>query len=294
MRIDSRIRTSLARTAGLLAALSLGTHGAIAGDGDRTLHRLARVAELYRDNALGFACQETIAYTGPKPGRLQLAYLFIRDESGRLRDFRTWKTGTTAKERGREVDPRDYKVPRFLASAYLFAFVFRSDRQPLYRFKLLGESTVGDRTAIKIEFIPRNPIRKGLNDWVGYASVDRDTSQILEVEAYTPADWNRVVRRDADLATAPKRDPHEEHKTYDVERIVAEFGFEKNGMRFPSHVEIKSTRFTVVPGAAEDALRETTLRTVTQDYSRFEFFSVRSSEEITRFVDGDAPLPPVK
>jgi len=279
----------------LAVALSAAALGASEVDQERTLTRLARVAELYRDNALGFACQETIAYSGKASGRLQFAYLFIRDENKRLRDFRTWKTGTTAKQRGQEVDLRDYHVPRFLESAYLFAFAFRSDRQPLYRFNVTGNPPGGGRSAIRIEFIPRNPIRKGLNDWVGYASVDSETSQILEVEAYTPANWNRLVRRDMDVATARERDPRrEENATYDIERVVTEFGFEKNGMRFPSHVEITTTRFKVVLGAIDDALRENRLQTVTQDYSRFEFFSVRSSEEIKRFVDGDGPLPVVK
>jgi hypothetical protein len=278
----------------LAVALSATVLAASEVDKERTLTRLARVAELYRDSALGFACQETIAYSGKTSGRLQLAYLFIRDENGRLRDFRTWKTGTTAKTRGQEVDLRDYHVPRFLESAYLFAFVFRSDRQPLYRFNVTGNPQGGGRGAIRIEFIPRNPIRKGLNDWAGYAIVDGETSQILEVEAYTPENWNRLVRRDMDVATANERDPRREDRpTYDIERVVTEFGFEKNGMRFPSHVEITTTRFTVVLGAIDDPLRDTRLQTVTQDYSRFEFFSVRSSEEIQRFVDGDGPLPVV-
>jgi hypothetical protein len=274
----------------LLAAVSLAAHGADGSGRERTLARLARVAELYRDAALGFACQETITYKGSETGRIRFAYLFIRDESGKLRDFRTWKTGTTAAERGREVDPRDYKIPRYLASAYLWAFVFRSDRQPLYRFDVLREETLRDRTAVVIEFLPKEPIRKGLNDWAGFASVDRVSSQILEVEAYTPADWNKKIRRDADVAAAPTRDVHDDREPYEIERIVTVFGFEKNGMRFPSHVEITKTRSTVAPGPIEDALRETTLRTVIQDYSHFEFFSVRSSEEILRFVNGEAPL----
>jgi hypothetical protein len=274
----------------VIGTFAIAWTGAVATDRERTLARLARVAELYRDSALGFACEETITYSGSQTGRIRFAYLFIRDESGRLRDFRTWKTGTTAKERGREVDPRDYRVPRFLASAYLFAFVFRSDRQPLYRFDVIGEKAVGGRSAVTIEFIPRNPIRKGLNDWAGVAVVDRETSQIIEFEAYTPANWNRKIRRDAAVASAPKRDRHENYETYDIERIVTSFGFEKNGMRFPSHVAITRTRSTVVPGPVDEPLKETALLKVTQEYSRFEFFSVRSSAEILRFVDGEAPL----
>ena len=276
------------------AALSITSPGGGGPVPERALHRLARVAELYRDNALGFACEETIAYTGRTTGRLQFAYLFIRDDSGKLRDYRTKKTGKTAEERSREVDLRDYNVPRFLASAYLFAFVFRSDRQPLYRFYAAGEDRIDGRSAMRVQFIPRNPIRKGLNDWVGYADIDRETSQILRVDAYTPENWNLLVRRDADVAAAEARKPQDDHPTYEIERIVTEFGFEKNGMRFPSHVEITTTQFTVLPGGAQDPYRENKLRTVTQDYSGFEFFSVRSSEEITRFVNGDGPLPLAK
>jgi hypothetical protein len=276
------------------AALSIATRSAGDPVPERALQRLARVAELYRDNALGFACEETIAYSGRRSGRLQFAYLFIRDDSGKLRDFRTWKTGTTAEERGREVDPADYDVPRFLTSAYLFAFVFRSDRQPLYRFYVAGEDQIDGRSAMRIQFIPRNPIRKGLNDWVGYADIDRETSQILKVDAYTPANWNLLVRRDTDVAAAEARKLLDDYQTYEIERVATEFGFEKNGMRFPSHVEITTTRFTVLPGGAEDPYREKKVRAVTQDYSKFEFFSVRSSDEITRFVNGDGPLPLAK
>jgi len=89
---------------------------------------------------------------------------------------------------------------------------------------------------------------------------------------------------------APTREVHEGHQTYDIGRIATVFGFEKNGMHFPSHVEITTSRSTVVPGATEGALREATLRRVTQDYSRFEFFSARSRAGIIRFVDGEGPL----
>jgi hypothetical protein len=265
-------------------ALTLWAAGtaADASDLERTLTRLARVAELYRDTALGFACQETIAYSGIASGRIQFAYLFIRDENGRLRDFRTWKTGTTAKERGHEVNPVDYRVPVFLESAYLWAFIFRADRQPLFRFEKLRDENVGDRTAVVIQFVPRPPIRKKLNDWAGYAWIDRRTSQILKVEAYSPADWNQRHR--------PKAEIVEEHKPYDIERVVTDFGFEKNGMRFPTHVELTTTRYAVASGNSGDELRESTLQKLTQDYSRFEFYSVRSSDEIMRFVNGEGLL----
>ena len=274
----------------LAATLAIAAHGADTADRERTLKRLARVAELYRDHALGFACQETITYTGVQAGRIQFAYLFVRDENGRLHDFRTWRMGTTAKDRGQAVHPADYHVPLFLESAYLWAFVFRSDRQPFFDFDLRGTEIALGRSAVKIEFVPRGPIREGINDWAGYAWIDRKTTQILEVEAYTPADWNLKQRRDAEVALAPTRDSGTDHSTYEIGRIVTKFGFEKNGMRFPSHVELTKALYRVYPGPVHEALSESTLQRVVQDYSHFEFFSVRTREEIVRFVDGYGPL----
>lgn len=275
----------------LVAGLAGGAVAAEPDDLDRTLARLSRVAELYRDAALGFACQETIVYKGAKTGRIQFAYLFVRDDDGRLRDFRTWTTGTTAARRGQEVNPLDYHVPRFLESAYLWAFVFRQDRQPLHRFTLLGAGEALGRPAWRIKFVPVPPVRAGVNDWAGFAWIDRESSQVLRFETYSVEDWNAKARLDADVESAPRRDPHEDSEVYGIERIVTDFGYQKNGMRFPSHVEIAATRSTVAFGAKDDPRRERVVQTVTQDYTKFEFFSIRTSEEISSFVDGRAKLP---
>ena len=108
-----------------------------------TLSRLARVADLYRDAALEFACLETIEYRGATSGRgrIQFSYIFIH-ENGKFRDYRTWRTGTTASTKGEEVDPANYHVPQFLESAYLWAFVFREDRQPHHSYFNLGTGEV--------------------------------------------------------------------------------------------------------------------------------------------------------
>jgi hypothetical protein len=248
---------------------------------EETLLRLSRVAELYRDSALGFACNETIVSTG-NSSRVRFAYIFIKDDNGVLRDFRT-----TAKERGEEVDPHNYKVPRYLGSAYLWAFVFRSDRQPLHRFKLVGEATVADRPALKIQFVPAPPVIQGANDWAGFAWVDRDSSQLLKIEAYSPADWNARLHIVEDVAAAASRNPRDDKDPVLIEKVITEFGFEKNGMRFPSHVELVTTQTSVKNGSS-DPLRERVLDKVTQDYTGFEFFSVRTKASIERRVNGEA------
>jgi hypothetical protein len=253
------------------------------------LERLARVAELYRDTALSFSCLETIVSTGEGSHRIQFAYLFV-NENGKLRDYRTWPSATTTKSRGEEVEPRNYKVPRYLASAYLWAFVFRSDRQPRYRLKLLGDDEALGRPAIKIKFVPVPPVYKDVNDWAGFAWVDRQTSQILRVEAYTPADWNKRLHLAEDVVAAPARLPKDEPDPCVIDRVITEFDVVKNGLRFPSHVELSTTQSRVVYGSS-DPLRERILERVTQDYSKFEFFSVRASDQITRYVDDNVPLP---
>ena len=275
----------------IVAAQLVSTHAESAKPFDVTLTRLARVAELYRDAALGFACEETIVATGETTRRIKFAYIFIKGDDGRLRDFRTWRMGTTAKQRGQEVDPRDYKVPRYLASAYLWAFVFRSDRQSHYRLKLIGEDEASGRHALKIQFVPAPPVIKGINDWAGFAWVDRKTSQMLKFESYAPADWNARLQVAEDVETAPSRLPHDEKEPYLIDKIVTEFGFEKNGMRFPSHVELSTTQVTVKYGRTADPLRERVLDRVIQDYSHFEFFSVRTNEEIMRFVNEEIAHP---
>lgn len=271
--------TGHAGTAALALLLTVPSSGP-------TLTRLARVAELYRDTALGFACLETIEYRGKRTGRIKFSYLFIHDEDGRFRDYRTWRAGTTANARGTEVNPTDYHVPRFLESAYLWAFVFRSDRQALHAFHDLGDGVALDRPATKLGFQPKGTVQKGLNDWVGIAWIDRETSQILKVEAWTPEDWNRRVERDAAMTDARGHDLGWESDPYDIESIVTEYSVVKNGMRFPGRVTIVRSVSTVLGGERDFPLRERELLRVTQKYSDYEFFSVRTREEIQRIVAG--------
>jgi hypothetical protein len=255
-----------------------------------SLKRLARVAELYRDAALGFACRETITYRGAETGRIEFAYIFIHDEKGRFRNFRTWRTGTTKEQRGSEVDPRDYNVPQFLESAYLWAFIFRADRQPLHEFFGLGTEVALDRPALKIGFRPKGKVRAGLNDWTGIAWIDPATSQILKVQAWSPEAWNRKVARDADLTDAPGRPSSWESEPYDIETFMTEFSIVKNGMRFPGRVTIDRSISTVLGGVRERSTRDHEVLHVVQEYSDYEFYSVRTTGEIERFVAGTGAL----
>ncbi|HJQ96823.1 MAG TPA: hypothetical protein VJ826_00845 [Candidatus Polarisedimenticolaceae bacterium] len=252
-----------------------------------TLSRLARVAELYRDSALNFACLETIEYRGGDSGRIQFSYIFIHDDDKKFRDYRTWRTGTTASAKGEEVDPANYHVPRFLQSAYLWAFVFRKDRQPHHAFFNLGKDEALGRPAVKIGFQPKGSLMKGWNDWAGVAWIDAETSQILKVEAWSPEHWNRKVKLDADVAAAPAKEQLWESEPYEIETVVTEFSVLKNGMRFPGKITIDRVVSTVLGGEREWRTRDRAVYHVTQEYSKYEFFSVRTEVEIRRIVDAD-------
>jgi len=123
---------------------------------------------LYRDTALGFAVSGDDrllpAASPPIPVRPTSSSATSTDgcaTSGRGR-------GATAKERGAEVDPRDYIAPLSSKAPILGVRAFGGS-SPLHGFKQLREELVGDRPAVVNQFVPRAPIRRRLNDWAGYA-----------------------------------------------------------------------------------------------------------------------------
>jgi tetratricopeptide (TPR) repeat protein len=239
---------------------------------DDRLVRLARVAERYRDTGLNFTCRESISCYDCVPARQQFSYVFVH-ENGRLRIFRTAATDTISARRGQEADPAAFGVRRFLESATLFAFVFLSDRQPMYSYFGLGEDKALGRSALKIGFQPKDRIVIGKNDWAGVAWIDRDTGQILRVEAWTPENWNAHARREQELAGAELRDPQWKGTLHTIESVVVEFDFEHNGMRFPTKSVMSKTESRVLGGRRDSHLEERERLRVTQEYSDYEFFA---------------------
>jgi len=270
----------------VLAAAAATTRGA------PTLTRLARVAELYRDSALSFACLETIEYRGQDTGRIQFSYIFIHDDTAKeYRDYRTWRTGTTASMKGEEVEPANYHVPIYLRSALLWTFTFSKPRQSHHAFFNLGTGEALGRPAVKIGFQPKGTLMKGWNDWAGVAWIDAETSQVLKVEAWSPEHWNRKVKMEADIAAAPAKEQLWESEPYEIDTIVTEFSVLKNGMRFPGKVTIDRVISTVLGGTREWRTRDRAVYHVTQEYSKYEFFSVRTEEEVWKLINEQVARP---
>jgi len=311
----------------LVAAPHLGTPASALEDGppagqaqseaspvsiDVLLERMARVADLYNDNALRFSCDEEITYTlFGASGRVQdrrkynLQYMYTYElgpeaptdadgeRRGRLADYRTIRDDDAPEGSYREIELEELALPNYLKQAYSWAFIFEEARQARYQFEILGEESVHGVDALILGFDPIPPYVRRVNDWFGKAWIDKESSQILRVEA-----------KSSDSLTDESSDEEQDSEetpdggmTFSVTSVTTEFAIEKNGMRFPSHAMLTasvSRRFGegahVVAALTGDVGEyETEVRTVfrvDQTYDEYRFFNVRSETEIRDFVLG--------
>jgi hypothetical protein len=251
------------------------------------LDRLGRVAWLYADTALHFSCRETITVDGGSAHHYD--YIYTHDADGRFKDYRTRPGGHS----GEEVDLAEERLPRWLGQAYSWVFIFRADRRERYRFAASDGGEVLGRPALRLDFTPILPYEENVNDWWGTFFIDKDTSQILKVEATGLNDFLERARF-ADTIKALRASPPDKSSPgyieppplfFKFETITTLFGTEKNGMRFPSEVQIESRRYRVPGhrGQESDAQR---IYKVRQTYTKYRFFSVRTAAEIKAMLSG--------
>jgi len=92
-RFQSPTRLSI-----LWVALALGGVGSPAHSEDleTVLDRLGRLAELFEDQALSYACDEKIKWDHYEygVGVNRFSYVYARSESGEIEDYRTWPSGS--------------------------------------------------------------------------------------------------------------------------------------------------------------------------------------------------------
>jgi hypothetical protein len=257
------------------------------------LDRLGRVAWLYADVALHFSCRETITVDGRSAHHYD--YIYTHDEDGRFKDYRTrpgWHSG-------QEVDLADEHLPRWLGQAYSWVFIFRADRRERYRFAASDGGEVLGRPAVRLDFTPIPPYEENVNDWWGTFFIDRDTSQILKVEASSLNDFLERARF-ADTLKALRESPPDTSASgyveppplyFKFETIATVFGTEKNGMRFPSEVRIELRRYRVPGHRGRESDSELVYK-VRQAYTNYRFFSVRTAGEIKAMLAGQGATPP--
>ena len=249
------------------------------------LERLDKVAGLYRDNALSFACHEHILYTSGKPDPVvyDLEYIYEFDEKKTLHDHRTWPGGRKDHP-GRDVAMSELSVPSYVMRAYSSIFVFQREKRPSYQFSVLGNETVLGRDAWVIGFESIPPYREAYNDWFGQAWVDRETYQLLRVKQMKADQHEEKLRLEADLDASGGRRPTE----HVIEEIEIEFSVEKNQMRFPSRVVTRRSRYQIRETSKGRKSVEWPLFKVEQTYSSYQFYGVRTSEQIRDLVNPEA------
>ena len=181
------------------------------------------VAELDQAGAEANLSRATIHFTGhgdPVLHRFRYLYRYS-DEQQSLLDFRVPRHGDaeTLLTEANRVGLDSYGLPIYLLRAYSWVFIFHEDKQALYRYTLSGEDRALHRPAWRVEFEPIPPIQADYNDWFGAAWIDRETYQLLHVEAQRPEDRQQQRLMDR-MARAARRSGEKGYRgTYPILKL---------------------------------------------------------------------------
>ncbi len=252
---------------------------------DSVLEHLDRVAGLYRDQALQFTCDETITYTTDDAIKThEFTYIYLYSDDNRLLDSRELRGRAAEASPGKRERERleNYGLPMYVLRAYSWLFLFERAKQPFHRYEVLGAGEALDRPAIRVRFEAVPPYQGGVNEWCGTAWVDRDTWQPLRVEAMQAEQCGTKERLEQQMNGAVP--PANATVTW----VMTEFGTEKNGMRFPGRVVAKRSTYHVANVGTMPSLRERQVFEITQRYENYQFFGVRTEEEISKRIKGEA------
>jgi hypothetical protein len=244
------------------------------------LPRLDRVASLYRGTALSFTCTELMSWVdrNGRARRQRFEYVYVDDEQQGLKDYRMDPSLRTDLAATHEVRPADYGVPRYVENGFSWIVLFQRSRWGSHRYEFLGEGRALKRAAVRIGFRPIPPYRKGVNEWEGEAWFDRETAQILRVEARRPGDYPQNPEQLMMIGNDPALRL----------RVIADYKIEKHGMRFPGLIRLELVHVDPGTGASIEA----SVPRVEQEYRNYRFFEVRTAAEIHELVFGADAVQP--
>jgi len=143
-----------------------------------------------------------------------------------------------------------------------------------------GEEMILDRPAVGVRIIPKPPIQEHINDWFGTAWFDRESLQPLKFEVFKEDEFIEFSAFEAAMRGEIPADD------FTFTRVTALFDTEKNGMRFPSRIVIDRSRHQVKGPPDEREASDRTEFRVTQRYSNYRFFNVRTQQEVRELVFG--------
>ena len=265
-------------TAMLIALLLSGSVAANTSDPpplSETLAAIDQAARHYSSQALRFTSDEKIVLKrGPSTATHRFRHIYVVDDRGKHTELRT------------PVNRRQNPHAVGTTSAYNWIFLFESGRRDYVDYEWVGVEQRLDRDAIGIAFRPRGEIVPKLNDWYGVAWFDRETYLPLVVEAWSPEEHARKLELEDRLAAAAEQ-PRRSHSTHMVTSVRAEFREQRNGLRLPTRVTLRETRFVVWGKRGTSGYREETLASVKQLYTNYRFYDVETEEP--EFTPGAQP-----
>ncbi len=182
-------------------------------------------------------------------------FQFIRNLKGSIRQTRTLlaEDGRSPSAPVAKIEAANLDYGRaLLAPASLFAERFRGD----FDYAVTGRTKVGGKPAVIVEAKPR-PEALVAQNVSGKAWIEPETGLILKIEW----DESRVGRQ----GVFGKRG--EKYKMSPRIVVTAEFGVEKNGLRFP-------TRLVLEEAYINERGRKFVRSETTVEYADFNFFSV--------------------
>jgi TonB family protein len=149
------------------------------------------------------------------------------------------------------------KTKRFYINKAIYGPIglLAKEEQPLYNYGLLNEETIKGRQALVIDVRPKRP--SPLKPVYGKVWVDKKDASILKmsIEAESLAGYERIS---AD---------YESRGIKPMISIEIVYGFEKNGLRFPSKITLKEAYSDPKEGQAK-------MSEMKVDYDKYKFFKV--------------------
>jgi len=175
-----------------------------------------------------------------KDGRIQEKRILLEENGRALRDEGAYP-----------------KTKRFYINKAIYGPVglLAQEEQPLYNYGLLNDETIKGRQAFVIDVRPKRP--SPLIPVYGKVWVDTKDASILKmsIEAESLAGYERIS---AD---------YESRGIKPMISIEIDYGFEKNGLRFPSRITLKEAYSDTKEGQAK-------MSEMRVDYNKYKFFKV--------------------
>ena len=258
---------------------------------EQLLEKLDRLAGLYRDNALRFTCNETIFFTNRgRPSIHKFRYIYrYSEEDEILVDYRVLRgrKGELSEEKQERIALENYGLQEYMLRAYSWVFLFSKELQPYQQFAIEGAGEWRGHPSILLRFEPVEPYRDDPDLWYGTAWIDRESYQLLHVEAIEAEEYDQYRMLQRNLAAEQDGSKPNYRGTFEYSVCSTDFDVVKHGMRFPGRNVIQRSKHHVMGGAGKGSASEERVYQVTQTYAKYQFFSVRTEEQIRSVIEGD-------